>query len=185
VRVNAPASSSENKGGRPLHVRVSRAEGRRAGEESGAEVASDGRCRVSARGSRRKLQRVGILVRSVEPIQRFSMGRSRRDDIRHAARESKGLCHLETRWPSSAATPLTAFVLQRNGRTLDVEPLSGEQPEEKKRVIDEEDHCSRICPRVAWQQKSRTLSKRGESMGSHPSVAALLGSRVLPRSERQ
>jgi hypothetical protein len=55
----------------------------------------------------------------------------------------------------------------------------------KKAGRDEEDHCSRIRPRVAWQQKSRTLSKRGEPMESHPSIAAVLGSRVLPRPERQ
>lgn len=77
------------------------------------------------------------------------------------------------------------FRLQRDGGPLDVEPLSGQSPEEKKRAIGGEDHCSRIRPRVACQQKSRTLSKRGESVESHPSVAALLGSRVLPRPERQ
>lgn len=50
-------------------------------------------------------------------------------------RESRwGSVISTTGWPSSAATQPAASVLQRNGRPLDVEPLSGEQPEEKKRV---------------------------------------------------
>jgi hypothetical protein len=101
-------------------------------------------------------------------------------------RESRwGSVISETGWPSSAATPPTASVLQRDGRPLDVEPPLRRTTGGKKAGRDEEDHCSRIRPRVAWQQKSRTLSKRGESMESHPSVVSLLGSRVLPRPERQ
>lgn len=114
------------------------------------------------------------------------MGRSRRDDIRHAARESLGLCHLIERDghpPRRLSRPLP-FCKETEDRSTSSPPPANNR-RKKSGFIGEEDHCSRIRPRVAWQQKSRTLSKRGESMESHPSVAVLLGSRVLPRPERQ
>jgi hypothetical protein len=125
------------------------------------------------------------LVRSVEPIQRFSMGRSRRDDIRHAAGASLGLCHLRNGMAILCGDSAGRFRFAKKRKTARRRAPLRRKPEEKKRVTGEEDHCSRIRPRVAWQQKSRTLSKRGESMESHPSIAAVLGSRVLPRPERQ
>lgn len=118
--------------------------------ELGTEVALDGTCRVSARGSRRKLQQVEALVRSVEPIQRFSLGGSRRDDIRHAARESLGLCHLYNGMAILCGDSAGRFRFAKKRKTARRRaPSPANNRRKKSGFIGEEGHCSRIRPRVA------------------------------------
>lgn len=166
-------------------MRERRAEGRRAGESSAPKSLL-----MEHAGSRRE----AAVASCNKPrpwsgrsnlSKDFSMGRSRRDDIRHAARESLGLCHLRNGMAILRGESANRFRFAKRRKTARRRAPSPAKAGGKKAGRDEEDHCSRIRPRVAWQQKSRTLSKRGESMESHPSIAALLGSRVLPRPERQ
>jgi hypothetical protein len=166
-----------------------RAEGPREGERrstSGAEVAAGGRCRVSARGSRRKLQQVGTSVGSVALIHDFSLGRSRHDDIRHAVREPMGLCLARSneRAPS-AATPHRPLLFCKETRERSTSSPSPANHRRKKRGP------RRRGPRLAGLSAGRIAAvvedaaEAQQTVESHPSGEALLGSRVHPRPERQ
>jgi hypothetical protein len=114
------------------------------------------------------------------------MGRSRRDDIRHAARESLGLCHLLKGWPSSAATQPAASALQRGGRPLDVEPPLRRTTGGKKAGASTKRATARGSVRGSHDSRSRGRCRSVASRWSHTHRSAvLLGSRVLPRPERQ